>query len=63
MHKYALRLQQESEARLAKGGDSHKATVVLMLFGAADAPAEGKKNADRPARAVRPAAKNPRKRS
>jgi DNA-binding transcriptional ArsR family regulator len=34
MHKYALRLQQESEARLAKGAEPQKATVVLMLFGA-----------------------------
>jgi DNA-binding transcriptional ArsR family regulator len=40
MHKYALRLQQESEARLAKKGEAKQATVVLMLFGAGDsAPA------------------------
>jgi DNA-binding transcriptional ArsR family regulator len=34
MHKYALRLQEESEARLAKGAEPESATVVLMLFGA-----------------------------
>ncbi len=34
-----------------------------MLFGAADAPEGDKKNSDRPARGVRPAAKNLRKRS
>jgi DNA-binding transcriptional ArsR family regulator len=43
MHKYALGLQQESEARLAKGAEAQKATVVLMLFGAEDAEGDGKK--------------------
>jgi DNA-binding transcriptional ArsR family regulator len=47
MHKYALRLQEESEARLAKGADAQKATVVLMLFGAEGEAGEGKKQANR----------------
>lgn len=32
LHKYALRLQSESEERVAKSGEAQDATVVLMLF-------------------------------
>lgn len=47
VHQYALRLQAESEARLATGGEPKSATVVLMLFGAADPPKEDGKGSRR----------------
>lgn len=50
MHKYALGLQEESEARLAKGGEPKSATVVLMLFGAEDGPQRDRKDLGRPPR-------------
>jgi DNA-binding transcriptional ArsR family regulator len=49
VHKYALRLQAESEPRLAKGGEPESATVVLMLFGAAE-PADGDRKTSKRAR-------------